>query len=33
MKEINTKIYEEIIPIINKNLNEENLKLFLYWII
>lgn len=27
------KIYENIIPIINQNLNEEHLKLYLYWII
>lgn len=27
------KIYEKITPIINQNLNEETLKLFLYWII
>lgn len=28
-----SKIYESILPIINQNLNEENLKLFLYWIV
>lgn len=28
-----SKIYEKILPIIEQNLNENNLKLFLYWII